>query len=129
MYIEKNTELDMNAMNDFELLNNSVFGKTMKNLRNRVEVRLVNDKKIRSKLIAKPNCHSVRIITPSLVSTQTKKQKICLNKPIFSGMAILDLSKTLINYFHYNWINEQDFESSQTQILFVITLWVTLKKP
>ena len=50
-------------------------------------------------------------MTSSLVSIQMKKQKICLNKPIFSGMAILDLSKTLINYFHYNWINEQDFES------------------
>ena len=55
----------------------------MENLRNRVHVRLVNVGKNRNKLIAKPNCHSVTIINPSLVSIQLKKQKICLNKPIF----------------------------------------------
>ena len=108
-YIDMNTNLRANAKNNFEkdffkLMNNSVFGKTMENIRNRVNVKLVNTKEKLKKLIAKPNFRSCKIFSENLVSVHMKKTSLTMNKPVYLGMCILDLSKTLMYDFHYNYI-------------------------
>ena len=108
-YIDMNTNLRANAKNNFEkdffkLMNNSVFGKTMENIRNRVDVKLVNTEEKLKKLIAKPNFRSRKIFSENLVSVHMKKTSLTMNKPVYLGMCILDLSKTIMYDFHYNYI-------------------------
>ena len=108
-YIELNTRLRANGKIDFEkdffkLMNNSVFGKTMENIRNRVDVKLVNNRGAAEKLSAKPNFKHCTIFDENLVAIQMTRTKLTFNKPVYCGMAILDLSKTLMYDFHYGYI-------------------------
>ena len=108
-YIDMNTELRAKAKNNFEkdhykLMNNSVFGKTMENIRNRVNVKLVNNEEKARKLIAKPNFRHCKIFSENLISVHMKKTSLVMNKPVYLGACILDLSKTIMYDFHYNYI-------------------------
>ena len=108
-YIELNTDLRTKGKNDFEkdffkLMNNSVFGKTMENIRKRVDVRLVNNQCKAKKLISKPNIKHWTAFDENLIAVHMKKTKLVFNKPVYCGMAILDISKTLIYDFHYAYI-------------------------
>ena len=108
-YIEMNTKLRAEAKNNFEkdfykLMNNSVFGKTMENIRNRVNVKLVNTEEKLRKLVAKPNFRSRKIFNVNLISVHMKKTSLTMNKLVYLGMCILDLSKTIMYDFHYNYI-------------------------
>ena len=108
-YIEKNTQLRMQAKNSFEkdffkLLINSVYGKTCENLFNRVDVRLVSDRKKALKLVAKPTFKQYTIYDEKLVGIHMRISKVILNKPSYVGVAVLDLSKTFMYDFHYNYI-------------------------
>ena len=85
-------------------MNNSVFGKTMENIRNRVDVRLVTDEEELEKIGRKPNFDRINIFTENLVTAHMKKTTIKLNKPIYLGMSILDISKTLMYDFHYKYV-------------------------
>ena len=111
-YITLNTELRTAARNDFEkdffkLMNNSVFGKTMENIRNRVDIKLVTDRKEAENLSAKPNFKHCNISSENLVTIHTKKTKLTFDKPVYLGICILDLSKTLMYDFHYNYIKRK----------------------
>ena len=111
-YIDKNTNLRAKAKNNFEkdfykLMNNSVFGKTMENIRNRVNVKLVNTKEKLSKLVAKPNFKSCKIFSENLVSVHMKKTSLTMDKPVYLGMCILDLSKTIMYDFYYNYLKQK----------------------
>ena len=112
-YIDKNTNLRAKAKNNFEkdfykLMNNSVFGKTMENIRNRVDVKLVNTEEKLRKLVAKPNLKGPpKIFSENLVSVHMKKTSLTMNKPVYLGMCILDLSKTIMYDFHYNYIKSK----------------------
>ena len=111
-YIDYNTEKRKNAKNDFEkdffkLMNNSVFGKTMENIRKRVDVRLVTDEKKLLKLTSKPTYVSSKIFNENLVAVHKIKETLTLNRPAYVGMCILDLSKTLMYDFHYNYIKSK----------------------
>ena len=108
-YIELNTDLRTKGKNDFEkdffkLMNNSVFRKTMENIRNRVDVRLVNHQNKAKKLISKPNLKHWTRFDENLIAVHLKRTKLVFNKPVYCGMAILDISKTLIYDFHYGYI-------------------------
>ena len=108
-YIDMDTNLRANAKNNFDkdffkLMNNSVFGKTMENIRNRVNVKLVNNKEKVLKLVAKPNYTGNNIIGENLISVHMKKTSLVMNKPVYLGACILDLSKTIMYDFHYNYI-------------------------
>ena len=100
-YIDMNTELRNSAKNDFEkdlfkLMNNSEFGKTMENIRKHRDVKLVSTDKKRSKLVSEPNYHSVNLISVDLSIIGMKKTKLKMNKPIYLGLSILEISKTLM---------------------------------
>ena len=124
-YIDKNTNLRAKAKNNFEkdyykLMNNSVFGKTMENLRNRVDVRLVNTKEKLRKLVAKPNLKSPpKIFSENLVSVHMSKTSLLMNKLIYLGMCILDLSKIIMYDFHYNYIKSK--YADKAKLLFTDT--------
>ena len=111
-YIDFNTQKRTNAKNSFEkdffkLMNNSVFGKTMENLRKRVDVRLVTSKEKLLKLASKPTYVSSKIFNENLVAVHKIKETLTLNRPAYVGMCILDLSKTLMYDFHYNYIKSK----------------------
>ena len=111
-YIALNTDLRTKAKNEFEkdffkLMNNSVFGKTMENIRNRVNIKLVTDRKKAEKLAAKPNFKHCNIFDEDLIAIHMKKTSLTMNKPVYLGMCILDLSKTLMFDFHYNYIEKK----------------------
>ena len=112
-YIDKNTYLRTQAKNNFEkdffkLMNNSVFGKTMENIRNRVDVKLVNTQEKIRKLASKPNFRGPpKIYNENFVSVLMKKTSLTMNKPVYLGMCILDLSKIIMYDFHYNYIKSK----------------------
>ena len=123
-YIEMNTNLRTKAKNNFEkdffkLMNNSVFGKTMENIRNRVNVKLVNTEEGLKKLSAKPNYKSCKIFNENLISVHMKKTSLTMNKPVYLGMCILDLSKTIMYDFHYNYIKPK--YGAKAKLLFTDT--------
>ena len=108
-YIDINTKLRAKANNKFEkdffkLMNNSVFGKTMENVRNRVNIKLVNDREKAKNLTAKPNFKHLNIFCEELIAVHMKKTNLIFNKPVYLGMCILDLSKTIMYEFHYKYI-------------------------
>lgn len=94
-------------------MNNSVFGKTMENIEKRVNVKLLNHWENRGKvqgvqsLIAKPEFHSLSIFSNSLVAVQLNKTKLFYNKPIYLGFCVLDISKTLMYRFHYDYMKSK----------------------
>ena len=111
-YIDFNTQKRTQAKNSFEkdffkLMNNSVFGKTMENIRKRVDVRLITDEKKLLKMASKPTYVSSKIFNENLVAVHKIKETLTLNRPAYVGMCILDLSKTLMYDFHYNYIKEK----------------------
>ena len=119
-----NTALRTKATSNFEkdffkLANNSVFGKTMENVRNRVDIRLVNDTEKLLKLTSKPNFQSCTIFSENLVAIQMKRTELVLNKPIYLGMSILDISKNLMYNFHYSYIKPKF--GGRSQLLFTDT--------
>ena len=99
-----NTELRKLARNDFEKdlfksMNNSVFGKTMDNIRKHRDIKLVTTDKERSKLVSEPNFHTMNLISEDLSIIEMKKTKIKMNKPIYLGLLILEISKILMYEF------------------------------
>ena len=90
--------------NSFKLMNNSIFGKTMKNLRKRISVKLVNNSKDYVRCISKPSFVSQKIFSKNFVAIHEIKPVLTLNKPVYVGFSILDLSKLLMYEFHYKYI-------------------------
>ena len=123
-YIDFNTEKRKHAKNSFEkdffkLMNNSVFGKTMENLRKQVDVRLVTNEKKLDKLTSKPTCISSKIFNENLMAVHKVKETLTLNRLAYVGMCILDLSKTLMYDFHYNYIKKK--YNNRARLLFTDT--------
>ena len=108
-YIDMNTELRKAAKTDFEkdlfkLMNNSVFGKTMENIRKHRDIKLVTTNKKRSKLVSEPNYHTINLISEDLSIIEMKKTKVKINKPIYLGLSILETSKTLMYELWYDYM-------------------------
>ena len=123
-YIMKNTELRKTAANDFEkdffkLMNNSVFGKTIENIRKRRNILLVDNLAKASQLSTKPNFDRAIIFDRNLIAVHMKKTEVYFNKPVYVGQAILDLSKILMFDFHYDYIRKK--YDSKVELLFTDT--------
>ena len=84
---------------------NSVFGKTMENLRKTINVKLINNTKDYVKCVRKPTFVSQKIFSKNLVAIHEVKSVLVLNKPIYVGFSILELSKLLMYDFHYGYFN------------------------
>ena len=109
LYIDMNTELRKLAKNDFEkdlfkLMNNSVFGKTMENIRKHRDIKLVTTDRKRSKLVSEPNYHTINLISEDLSIIEKKKTKVKMNKPIYFGLSKLEINKTLMYEFWYDYM-------------------------
>ena len=88
----------------FKLMNNSVFGKTMENVRKHRDIKLVTTEKRRIKLVSEPNYDTTKQFSEKLLAIEMKKAKVKMNKPVYLGMSILDISKTLMYEFWYDYI-------------------------
>ena len=111
-YIDFNTRLRTAATNDFEkdfykLMNNSVFGKTMENIRKHRNIKLVNNTVNYLKQVMKPNFKSGSLLGMDLMSCEMGKVRVKMNKPVYLGQAILDLSKTIMYEFHYDYMKKK----------------------
>ena len=101
----------MNAANDFEkdflkLMVNSVYGKTMENLQKRINVRIINFEKDFLKYTRRSTHIAHKIFNKNCVAIHEIKQVLILNKPIYVGFTVLDLSKWKTYDFHYNFIKK-----------------------
>ena len=108
-YIDMNIKLRTEAKTDFEkdffkLMNNAVFGKTMENVRKHRDIKLVTTDKRRNQLVSEPNYHTTKYFSENLLAIEMKKTKVKMNKPVYLGMSILDISKTLMYEFWYDYI-------------------------
>ena len=108
-YIDMNTKLRTEAKNDFEkdffkLMNNAVFGKTMENVRKHRDIKLVTTDEKRNKLVSEPNYQTIKQFSENLLAIEMKKTKVKMNKPVYLGMSILDISKTLMYEFWYDYV-------------------------
>ena len=124
-YIRKNTELRKTAANGFEkdffkLMNNSVFGKTIENIRKRQNVFLIDNRQKALKLTCRPNFERATIFDQNLLAIHLKKSEVYFNKPVYVGQAILDLSKLLMFDFHYNFIQKK-YSYKKARLLFTDT--------
>ena len=104
-----NRKLRTEAKNDFEkdffkLMNNAGFGKTMENVRKHRDIKLVTTDKRRNQLVSEPNYHTAKYFSEDLLAIETKKIKVKMNKPVYLGLSILEISKTLMYEFWYDYI-------------------------
>ena len=107
-----NTELRKKASNDFEkdffkLMNNTVFGKTMENVRKHRDIKLVKTDYKRNKLVSEPNYHTMKLTSENLSIIEMKKVKVKMNKPIYLGLSILEISKIIIYEFWYDYMKKK----------------------
>ena len=96
-----NTKIRKKAKNEFEknffkLTNNSVFAKTMENMRNNRDIKLVKSYERRKRLVSDPNYHSHKKFFDHLMATEMKKKKVKMTKPLYLGMSVLDISHVSI---------------------------------
>ena len=88
----------------YKLLNNCIYGKSIGNVRKRINVKLINDKRKHQKIVNRPNFVSQKIIDKNFVAVHCPKKVLTLNKPIYIGFYILELSKLLIYKFHCDYV-------------------------
>ena len=105
-YTDMNTKLRTEVKNHFEkdffkLMNNAVFGKTMQNVRKHRDNKLVTNNK---KLLSEPNYHRTKWFSENLLAIKMKKIKVKMNKPVYPGLSILEISKALMYEFWYYYI-------------------------
>ena len=110
--IDMNTKLRKKAKNDFKkdffkLMNNAVFGKTMENLRKHRYIKLVTTDKRRNRLVSEPNHHTTKWFSENLLAIGMKKTKVKMNKPIYLGLSILEISKILMYKFWYDYMKSK----------------------
>ena len=108
-FIDFNTQLRIQATNDFEkdffiLMNNSVFGKTIENIRKDRNIKLVTNREKFLKTVMKPNFKSSILFGENLKGCEMGKIKVVMNKPVYLGQSILDLSKLVMYEFHYDYM-------------------------
>ena len=111
-FVDFNTEKRKNASNNFKkyffkLMINSAFGKTMENLRKRINVELINSAEDYVKYLSRPSSVSQKIFSKNFVAVHRIKPVLTLNKPIYVGFSVLELSKSLMYEFHYKYMKNK----------------------
>ena len=88
----------------FKVMNSVTFGKTMENVRKHRDIKLVKTDKRRNQLASKSNYHTTKYFSENLMAIEMKNLKVKMNKPIYLVMSILDISKTLMYEFWYDYV-------------------------
>ena len=119
-----NTELRKKAKNNFgkyffKLINNLVFGKTMENVRKHIDMKLVATNKRRNKLASETSYHTTKRFSETLIATEMKKTTLKMNKSIYLGFSILDLSKSVMCKLCYDYIKPK--YSKNTKLCYMDT--------
>ena len=109
LYVDMNTELRKEAENDFEkdfykLMNDAVFGRSIMNIRRHRDIKLVTDDKKRCKLASMPNYYTTKQFSENFLAMELRKAKIKMNVPIYIGFTILEVSKTVMWEFFYDYL-------------------------
>ena len=121
-YIDFNTDKRKESTNEsdknfFKLMNNSVYGKTMENLRKRIKIRVVKNSQDFIKYTSRPTCVNWKVFENNLAAIHEKKISLTLNKPIYVGFTVLETSKWEMYNFHYNFM----IRKFNTRLLFTDT--------
>ena len=121
-YIDFNTKKRKEAANEadknhFKLLNNAVYGKTMENMRQRIKIRVVKNSQDFIKYTSRPTCVNWKVFENNLAAIHEKKISLTLNKPIYVGFTVLEISKWEMYNFHYNFM----IKKFNTRLLFTDT--------
>ena len=113
-YIDINTKLRQKAKNNLEkdLMYNAVFGKIMENVRKHRNIKLVTTKRRRNYLVSEPNYHT-NFFTENLLAIELRKTQILINKPVYLGLSVLDLSKTVKYEFWYDYVKPKYGENAK----------------
>ena len=111
-YIDFNTQKRKEATNEadknhFKLLNNAVYGKTMENMRKIIKIGVVKNAKDFIKYTSRPTFVNGKVIEDNLATIHEKKISLALNKPIYLGFTVLELSKWEMYNFHYNFMKKK----------------------
>ena len=117
-YIDFNTDLSTKASNEFEkdffkLINNAVFGKTMENVRKLRNIKLVRNDNKRNKLVSEPNYHTMKLTDEELAIIEMKKTRVQMNKPIYLGLSILEISKITMYEFWYDYVKSKYMDNAR----------------
>ena len=103
--------------NHFKLLNNAAYGKTIENMRKRIKIRVVKNSQDFIKYTWRPTCVNWKVFGNNLAANHEKKISLTLNKPIFVGFTVLEISKWEMCNFHYNFM----IRKFNTRLLFTET--------
>ena len=108
-YIDMNTKLRTEAKTDFEKdlfksMDNSVFGRTMENVRKHRNIKLVTTDKRRNQLVSELNYHTTKWLSENLLAIELKKVKVKIDEPVYLGLSILEISKLIMYEFWYDYI-------------------------
>ena len=94
-------------------MNNAVFGKTIENVRKYRNIKLVTTERRRNYLVSEPNYHTTKFFTENLLAIEMRKTQILMNKPVYLGLSILDLSKTVMYEFWYDYVKPKCGENAK----------------
>ena len=114
-------------------MNNSIFRKTMENVRKHKDIKLVTADRRRNQLAWEPNYYTRKHYSDNLMAIEMKKTRVKMNIPIYLGMSILDISKTLMHGFWYNYIKLKYQDKAKlhytdlTALLFILKLKIFIK--
>ena len=108
-----NTDLRKQAKNKFQrdffkLMNHMVSGKTMENVRKHRDIKLVKTERSRNYLVSEPKDHSTKLFTEKFLALEMEKTQIPVNKTVYLGVSILELSKILMYEFWYDYVKAKN---------------------
>ena len=99
-----NTNLSKKARNNFKLMNNTLFGKTMENVGKHRDIKFATTERRRNDLVFEANYHNTKFFTVNILAIEMKKSEIFIEKPVYLGLSILELKKTLMYEFLYDYV-------------------------
>ena len=108
-------------------MNNYVFGKTMENVRKHRDIKLVTTDKRRNQLVSEPNYHATKWFSENLLAIEMKKMKVKMNKPVYLGLSILEISKTLMYEFWHDYIKRKYQDNAKLLISLILKQKISMK--
>ena len=94
-------------------MNNAVFGKTMENVRKYRDIKLVTTERRRNYLVSEPNYHTAKFFIENVLVIEMKKTEMLMNKPVYLGLSLLELSKILMYEFLYDYVKPKYGEKAK----------------